>query len=713
MRLIYILIAVTNATLCLANASFAQTATAYAPTSNMFGALGLNTTPNARMEDTGTIRLGTGTSDPYLHGYASMQISKPLNVTLRQTARTSDINSDPDRFYPGIDLRLRLMEETTYKPSVVLGLQSATGHKRMAAEYLVASKRYNDFDFSFGAAWGRLGSAAHLSNPLKVLGGHFAKERDLRSESPNGPDDWFTGEDIGLFAGVEYFTPYNGLSLKADWGADRYIVEQTQDDFNPPDPWSVGVSLATNDHVHFGASILGGQKIMGTINIKSPLERWPFRSNEKKAKTEVLNLHRTEQSSPASVKISADSDNIDLTHTNIDGATAATYLQANTYNSMPQQIGNAAIHVANHAGPDVEEIRIKPRIYGGLRGPTVRLMRKDLERAIGQDQGSAEEIWHNTRFEGSTSSTSSTSATPQTEDDNDKTLKKFALQIRDRYFKWVLDNDLSLSEEDSGLLYRSGLLFESTVPLTNTIIAGNSIRVNLGQNLTNLPILRGRSSTPVRSDIDRFAAQPISLENAYLGYLDTFSDDIYIAALAGKLEEMYSGYGGEVLYRPFGRTYAFGAEAYHLFKHDPNTNMNLGLTDQNVVTAHANAYYEVPDTNMTLGLKIGRYLAEDIGGTIKIQNRFSNGARMEGFITATDQSDPDLFGDNTHLHSGIKLVVPVGSIPYVPEGSEARFKVSQLGRDTGQSLQKPIDLYDTTNALSYRHFTQHWNEIVD
>ena len=162
--------------------------------SSLYGPLGLNTIPNARMDDTGTIRAGIGTLDPYIHSWLSFQLAEPLSVTLRQSAEVSNLNEDADRLYPGVDFKLRIMEETATRPELSIGLQSAIGHKRMAGEYIAASKRYKDFDFTAGLGWGRFGTAGHFENPFKIFGGHFDKGRSLDGEMPNRPDDWFTAK---------------------------------------------------------------------------------------------------------------------------------------------------------------------------------------------------------------------------------------------------------------------------------------------------------------------------------------------------------------------------------------------------------------------------------------------------------------------------------------------------------------------------------------
>lgn len=109
-----------------------------------------------------------------------------------------------ERSVPRADLKFRLMEEGKWRPEMSIGLQGALGHRRMAGEYLALSKRYNSFDFTGGVGWGRYGASGMLNNPLNVFGDHFSDRRDLNGPIANGPGDWFTGNDMGFFGGVEY-----------------------------------------------------------------------------------------------------------------------------------------------------------------------------------------------------------------------------------------------------------------------------------------------------------------------------------------------------------------------------------------------------------------------------------------------------------------------------------------------------------------------------
>ena len=116
------------------------------------------------------------------------------------------------RLQPGLDAKLRLAPERKWTPEVAVGMQGAAGSARLSSEYLVLTKRYEDFDFTAGIGWGRLG---------RGLG-------ERRIASASGPPTWFTGK-YGLFGGVEYFTGLPGLSIKLEYTPDRFTAERRDD----------------------------------------------------------------------------------------------------------------------------------------------------------------------------------------------------------------------------------------------------------------------------------------------------------------------------------------------------------------------------------------------------------------------------------------------------------------------------------------------------
>lgn len=665
------------------------------------GPLGLNTTPNARMAKTGEIKAGVSTMDPYLHGFIGFQLAKPLFISFRQTAEISNITDNPDRLYPGVDLKLRLIEEDRYRPEISVGLQSAIGHKRMAGEYIALSKRYKDFDFTAGLGWGRFGSAGHFENPLKSLHNHFNENRSLDGENPNDPSDWFTGDKIGFFAGLEYKTPIEHLNLKLDYGADRYTAELAALDYERPAPWGFGLAYQPFDWANLSVGMQGTDKVMGRLSFKTNLKNIRTKGEDKPYKTQMRPF-RTNLALPAQMELSARKDNLHLFNAKRDGLfTAHADLELQSPETTPYMLGQSAIHMSNHAGPAVEALHIRPTIMG-LHGPTVKMLRRDLEKAIAHHHGSAEEIWRNVAF-----------------DTNDKThftkLRRTHRQFWDRpAFSVTLDQQASLSEEDNGVLYRNALITGYKGPrLFGLLDQGYAMRINMYDNLHKIREIRPQSLLPVRSDVDQFAERAIALDRSYLALTHSFKSDLHVSLMGGYLEEMYGGVGGEILYRPFKSRFAFGAEAWQSFKRDPDSTLNLSFNGDHVLSAHANMWYDLPHHDLTLKASVGRFLAEDFGGTLSLQKNFKNGITLEGFVTLSDNADFDLFGDTTHAYHGVRLNIPFYRNKRLPEGLNINTRVEPFGRDIGQRIDTPVSLYNVTNVLSFPHIIKHWGDITE
>ena len=652
------------------------------------------------MEPTGTLRAGISTLDPYANAWLGFQIAAPLYIGIRQTAEVSDLRDDATRLYPGIDLKLRLLQEGRIHPEISVGLQAATGHKRMAGEYVVFSKRYNAFDFTGGIGWGRIGSAEHISNPLKILGNHFGDTRARDGEMPTEPNDWFTGNEIGFFGGVEYFTPIKGLSMKFDYNAERYKAERAATNFEAPAPWSAGLNYRPADWIDLGLATQGLDKVMARVSLKTFMPDW--RSNQKPdPDAEKLRNFRTGLGLPARMELAGQSEGVLLQETTAHINSAQTHLLLSPHGTTPYQLGRAAIHMANHAGPEIEEFVVTPTI-AGLRGPSVRLMRRDFEQALIRHQGSPEEIWRNAEFD--------TRSKPLL-DRHNRFVEIFSAE---EHIGLILDNQLSLAEEDNGTLYRTALLAKIRAPrMRGFLDAGLGLRLNLKHNLEKIRDIRPRALLPVRSNVDDFADRTITLDESYVAFTHSLRPDLHLALIGGYLEEMYAGAGGEILYRLFGSRWAVGAESWLALKRDPETTLNMMLNGDHLLTGHMNAYYDVPEIDVTLKARVGRYLAEDIGGTLGLQKIFRNGAALEGFVTVTDFADFDLFGGTTHAYNGVRLSMPLGGYKYMPKEASIRFKAEPFGRDTGQSLETPLALYELTEPFSFSHVMQNWGDIVE
>lgn len=668
---------------------------------NLYGALGLNTVPSARMDPAGTIRAQISHLDPYAHGTLGVQIAKPLSLVLRQSAEISSWKEDAKDLYPGLDFKLRLLEETRALPELSVGLQSAFGHKRTAAEYIAASKRYKDFDFTGGIGWGALGQSGDFSNPLKLLGDSFNENRPNDGALPNRPGDWFSGDETAFFGGIEYFTPIDGLSLKADYTSFRYDAERAAGDYHAPPPWSIGVNYKPTPWIDLGLAAQGRDKIIARLSLQGLLQNWRKQDAQTKTKT-PLRPYRTELALPAQMENSAARDNMYLFDAQREGASAQATLLLKDQLSAPKQIGQAVIHMANHAGKHTEQIEIKPMILG-LQGPKVKLMRRDLEQALAKDQGSAEEIWQHTEFDSEYKTKGALEI---------KRPQKYGYGIND--FGLTLDNQLSLSEEDSGVLYRTALIISHKIPKFYGLLDNfAALRLNLKENLSGLSSVRPAPYYSVRGDVEAFAQRSISLERLFTAYTHSPRPDLHLKLIGGYLEEMYAGAGGEILYRPFDSRFTIGAEGWLALKRDPYTVMNTGLRGDRQITGHINGWYELPYWDTALHASFGRYLGGDVGTTIGLNKNFENGVKLESYLTLTNKDDLDLFGGTTNTASGVRLSLPLGGFRYAPQNANIKLRAESLGRQTGQKLDAPLPLYDLTEPFTLKHMQDHWSGVTN
>lgn len=673
-----------------------------APPAMISGMTGHLTLPSARTLDKGSLRVGLGGTAPNMHSYAGIQITDRFYAGLRQTARSSDLTGDSDALYPGIDLNWQLWRETANRPAASIGLQSAFGHKRMAGEYLVFSKSWHGFDASAGIGWGRFGSGGEIGNPLSVFGDHFNDRRRRDGAMPNDTRHWFTGKEAGLFGGIEYRPDaLQELSLIAEWGTDRMLAAAAEGINVPDAPWALGVRLQPEVGLDIRAGLIGGDTIIAGLSWQSQPADWSVRPAPERD-TPFFRPYRTGLSLPKEAETAARKDGIALFHTRRKDYKVWSLQQLSPYRPAPEQMRHAATHLANHSGPLPERLVIQPR-YAGLKGPAISFSRRSLERAYAHGHGSPQEIWRDAEWHALSPSLYGGPLEQFLRQDTPETPRQDSWRL-------VLDQEGSLLEEDNGLLYRTSFLAEGRLQTGAKRLMGGALRFNLKHNLDKLADIRPPDPLPVRSDIKDFADLRVGLDRFYHSYLTSLTPSLHVAGSLGYLEEMYSGFGGEILYRPHKSRWTVGADLWQVFKRAPDTALALGLSGDHVMSGHVNAWYDWPGEDVTLSLSAGRYLAEDIGLTLGLDHRARNGSVLSGHLTMTDQADPDLFGGTTHLYGGLKMTIPLGSIPMIPEGSEMRFHAHPLGRNTGQKLDKPLSLYAETNRFSLREISRHWTD---
>jgi hypothetical protein len=225
-----------------------------------FGGIGLLEMRTARFGPDGLFNIGYSRVEPYKRYALSIQILPGLEATFRYTEIRNRLYSNIATFSGtqtykdrGADLKLRLWKESRYFPAVAIGLQDTMGTGIFAGEYLVASKRYRDLDFTLGMGWGYVGSRGSIKNPMTIISPIFL-ERTPAEGLGGVPalSSLFSGKTVGIFGGIEYNTPIEGLSLKLEYDSHEYTSEALENTLPDTGPINFGINFRPAPWIDFG-----------------------------------------------------------------------------------------------------------------------------------------------------------------------------------------------------------------------------------------------------------------------------------------------------------------------------------------------------------------------------------------------------------------------------------------------------------------------------
>ena len=188
----------------------------------------------------------------------SFQVLPRLSGSLRySTVNDWGKPNDPDYslFDRSFDLTFQILnEQPGWQPSLALGFRDFLGTGVYSAEYLVASKTVaQDFTVTAGIGWGRLASVGGVENPFcSVADAMCERDEEFGEGGTIAWKRYFRGQDMGFFGGVEWRTPIEKLTLKAEVSSDAYTREQQGQDatFERKSPFNFGAEYTDLSQRH-------------------------------------------------------------------------------------------------------------------------------------------------------------------------------------------------------------------------------------------------------------------------------------------------------------------------------------------------------------------------------------------------------------------------------------------------------------------------------
>ncbi|MFL2535639.1 MAG: YjbH domain-containing protein [Candidatus Azotimanducaceae bacterium] len=581
-------------------------------TASDFGTTGLVTIPTARMMEDGDLSTTISRNKVVDIYNISFQVMPRVEATFRYSIfnpRNRDKSSDfnRDRSY---EVKVKVAKESTYRPSVAIGIRDLLGTGVWSGEYLVASKRFGSVDATLGLGWGRFSERGGFSNPLRIFSERFESRPggavggvvggEVRAES------FFRGE-TAFFGGLAYSIPKLPLTAQVQYNSDAYQREVGQGSLARSNPWSLGFNWHVSPAITLGLSYQQ-QEYFG-LTLRSRIN---FKKNPKRKFDPFYSVadDKGREQAPAWLDLDSWYDNLlfDAERSGLriyqvsaqPGSKTVGFELANdryllTADAVQQFLKLSEVHLPSR----FNQIDVLLR-EGELSAPTISYVRKPKRQKKLQGEGRLDQF-----------SREGLKVLPP------RKLLRPSHKTDFGYPKLAVGADLALRVQlmDPNEPLKHQLYVKGTARLALTDVSNvwSAYSLNVSNDFnTKRP---SDSVLPrVRSEISQYLTQgETGIDTLFYEHKRSLFGGNYFRAYAGLLEEMFGGVGAEYLFEPFGARWAVGANVNWVKQR--GYQKNFSFLDYETVTGHVSAFYASPWYNLDFGIHVGRYLAGDKGVT--------------------------------------------------------------------------------------------------
>lgn len=682
------------------------------PSYSNYGTLGLVQAPNARFFQEGTLAFSWSHNEPYLRGSiiaypfdgveASFQYTDINNALYSTSSAFSGTQSLKDK---GFDLKVRLLKESQFLPELAIGIRDFGGTSLFASEFIVASKKIRNADFTFGMGWGVLNNNS-FKNPLGNINEKYYKreERDLEATEGGGTvnlNTFFTGK-TGIFGGMELFIPRsNGLRLKIELDATNYeregrepVLQDSRVNIGLVKPitnnFFVKLAYVKGNTLNFGFSykIHAGQQ----VNSRKKLDRHiPVKDADIVRRVTA----RSDLFSYRAALINLKDRDVAMKYGNVSDGEFHIGYQQNKYTNY----GIATVRVLrtlDEVAPDsIDRFKIS-NLNGQMGMHSISVSRQNFKNNLVRK--TPELLLRDSLIEGYTL-------------DKDEFAYQPTANYPSLHYSVEPDMQAQIGGPDGFFFATLRLAFDSELMINEDLSILGRFSYGVIGDFDDIKLASDSIIPHVRTDIVDYLQEgdKFSIDRLQFNSFANPYKDIYTKFSAGIFERMFGGYGGEFLYRPFGKNYGFGLEAWRVRQRD--FKQNLDFRDYETSTGHVTFYYREPKTGVIIRLKGGKYLARDSGYTLDVARRFETGMSVGAFFSRTDISKQE-FGEGA-FDKGIYFTIPIDffSTSYITRGFA--WGLRPVTRDGASFLTHALPLWGVTDQGSDWNIRQSWKNIYE
>jgi hypothetical protein len=635
-----------------------------------WGETGLMETPTARVIDYGKYRVGFSQIDPYRYYYGTVSPLQGLEINGRVTEiidvqyspldpRWKDYGNYKDKAF---DFKYQFVREGKYWPAIALGIMDPHGTRLYSGQYLVASKQIFPFDLTIGLGNGRLGK-----EPLP--------QKEFGVEIFSDFSQWCS--DAQVFGGIE-FAPSKYFSFIAEYNPIQY-ENQTNDPaqkkyFTDPVPSKInyGVRLKPVDWAELDVSYQRGNQIGVNLSFAFNLEKplIPIYDMLYAEKEEYKN-------DPLSVRISRGLYESGFRDIGIMIQDHEIWVEAanDHYYYNTRAIG-VILQVLDQLLPDGIG-----RIYVILveRGIPIISFSTDREDLNNFESG----IFKVNEYLSLTEIKTNIYEMPE--------MRRSYRQ----YFTYGIKPEFQLFLNDpSGFLKMrvgaSGWL--ALHPWKGaSLVAGAE-----GYPVNNISTVNEPLSIPVRSDYVEYLEKNMALSSLMLEQIGKTKHEIFGKLAAGLLETEYAGLDAEIAVPLFKGRILAGLSGSLVKKRDTANPLKLNNSDwsDHYETEFLNAQLNLPEVEMAVDIKAGKFLAGDKGARITVSKFFFNGIILSAWYSMTDTSGFSDPYNNGYHDKGIALSIPLRMFLGRDSRTVYDYSLSPWTRDVAQDIRHRTSLFD-------------------